>query len=316
MVNRILIRIKVVQLLYSFLLTRNSNEADAERVSALKALERSLSQAHKLYVSIFVLIVRLTEERARQLENAKAKFLATEEDKNPNTRFIDNELAEKLSVNKEIESYIKKYGIDWTDDTDLLHALLDSIMKSSYYQEYMEAETTDWKKDCEFWRQILKNVVFQSDDLLEALEADSVFWNDDLHIIGTFVLKTIRVMSQGRGEGEEIKLLPQYKDEEDSRFGAELFELAVDHKDSYSAYIEKFVDKAHWDSERIALMDMVIMICAIAEIINYPNIPLAVSLNEYIDIANLYSSAKSGQFINGLLYNVVQCLNREGLINK
>lgn len=281
---------------------------------ALKNLETSLRKAHALYMGMFVLIVRLTEQRERQIENAKTKYLATPEDMNPNMRFVDNAFAAALARSEELQSYIKDYGIEWTNDYTLLDSLLALIMNSQIYRDYMEAPRTDWDADCEFWRQILKVVVFQSDDLVDALESESVYWNDDLHIIGTFVLKSIRVDAT-EGEGH-LDFLPQYKDEEDSRFGAELFEFAVRNYDTYYNYIDEFVDASNWESDRIAFMDSVIMVCAIAEIINYPNIPLAVSFNEYIDIANMYSSSKSGHFINGVLYSVIEHLKKEGIITK
>lgn len=299
---------KVVKTLNSYYVARSGYG------QALAMLEHSLLQAHKLYMSMFVLIVRLTEMRETQLENAKSKYLATSQDKNPNTRFIDNAFARALADNVELKAYIKEYGLDWMNDYTFLSSVLDKIMQTTIYKDYMESESSDWASDCEFWRQILRSVVFPGDDLIEMLENTSVYWNDDIHIIGTFVLKSIRIDAQN--EDHHIEFLPRYKDDEDSRFGAELFEFAVKNRDQYYAYVEKFVDTANWESDRIAFMDSVIMICAIAEIINFPNIPLAVSFNEYIDIANLYSSAKSGQFINGILYSVVKHLNEQGLIHK
>ena len=289
--------------------------AKAGYFQALKALERSMEQAYKLYLSVFVLIVRLTEAREVQLENAKNKFLATSEDKNPNTRFINNSFARALSESKELQFLIKEYGsATWTDDILLLNSLLNSIVNSSVYKSYMEASTTDWNKDCEFWRDLLKNVIFPSDIIMDAMEEESVYWNDDLHIIGTFVLKSVRIDAQN--PAGELNFLPQYKDEEDSRFGAELFEFAVKNREKYYSYIDGFVDTSSWESDRIAFMDTVIMICALAEIINFPNIPIAVSLNEYIDIANFYSSSKSGHFINGVLYSIIEHLKSENIIFK
>lgn len=299
---------KVVETLKSYYGAR------ASYYTALKNLETSLKQSRKLYISIFVLIVRLTQARAMQLDAAKNKYLATAEDKNPNTRFVNNSFALALENSKELEAMIKEYGISWTDDITLLNSLLDAIMESSVYREYMEAESSDWEADCEFWRQVLRSVVFMSDDFTNAIEDESALWVDDLHIIGTFALKTIRIDAQS--EPGHLEFLPHYKDEEDSRFGAELFEYAVKNRDLYYSYIEKYVDSSNWDSDRIAFMDSVIMICAIAEIINFPNIPLAVSLNEYIDIANAYSSARSGHFINGLLYSIVEYLKSENIIFK
>lgn len=281
---------------------------------ALKELESSLTQAHKLYISMFALIVKLTRARENQLESAKNKYLATAEDKNPNTKFVDNALAAALAQNKELETLVKEYAIDWIDDITLLNSLLEQIVRSPVYARYMAEPETDWERDCEFWREIMKSVIFQSDDLVEALEGVSVYWNDDLHIIGTFVLKTLRMDAQNPERQPEF--LPRYKDDEDSRFGAELFELVVKNRTEYYDYIDKFVNTANWDADRVAFMDGVIMVCAIAEMLNFPNIPLAVTLNEYIDIANMYSTPKSGQFINGLLYNVVEYLKKEGKLYK
>ena len=283
-------------------------------MTALKNLQRSLDQSYKLYLSIFVLIVRLTQTRAEQLETAKNKYLATDEDKNPNTRFIDNEFAAKLADSAELQDYIKNYAIDWVDDPSMLNALLDTIIESKVYQDYMNAPSTDWQTDCEFWRMLLRTVVFHSDEFADAIEADSVYWNDDLHIVGTFVLKSIRIDAQNYDKKPEF--LPQFKDEEDSRFGAELFSDVVKNRDEYYKYIERFIDTRNWESDRIAFMDVIIVLCAISEIINFANIPLAVSFNEYIEIANLYSSTKSGQFINGILYNICGALREEGVIFK
>lgn len=287
--------------------------AKAGYYQALKNLETSLGKAHQLYMSIFALIVSLTRQREQQIEAAKAKYLATAEDKNPNLRFVENEFANALSENEELAAAIKKYGID-ADDYTLLNSLLGAIMESSIYRNYMSAPATSWEADCEFWRDILKTVIFTSDDFIDALEDKSVYWNDDLQIIGTFALKTIRLDAQD--PDHMLSYFPQYKDDEDASFGAELFELAVKNRDTYYSYIEKFIDTSNWDSDRLAFMDSVIMICAITEIINYPNIPLPVTLNEYIDIANAYSSPKSGQFINGILFSVVNYLKEEGIIVK
>lgn len=293
---------------------KSYHDAKAGYYQALKNLEASLDKAHHLYMSIFALIVELTRIRENQIEAAKTKFLATAEEKNPNKRFVDNSFAAALAASPELAAAIKEYGISWDDDYTLLTSLLQSIVESPAYQRYMDEPTTDWNADCEFWREVLKNVVFVSDDFIDALENRSVYWNDDLQIIGTFVLKSIRQDAQGAEN--TVSFLPQYKDDEDARFGAELFELAVANRNTYTEYIEKFIDTANWDSDRIAFMDQIIMICAITEIINYPNIPLAVSLNEYIDIANVYSSPKSGQFVNGILYSVVRYLKDEGTIVK
>ena len=178
----------------------------------------------------------------------------------------------------------------------------------------MDAPESSFEADCEFWRDILRSVILPGDALSEALEDKSIFWNDDLQTMGTFVLKTIRNAEQA--EGEDISFFPQYKDEEDAKFGAELFTDAVDHREDYRALVEKFINTGNWDPDRLAFMDIVILTVAIAELKNYPNIPVVVTMNEYIEIANNYSTAKSGQFINGVLSSIARDLRESGEIAK
>lgn len=168
------------------------------------------------------------------------------------------------------------------------------------------------EEDADLWRNLYKNVILPSDALAEALESKSIYWNDDLQEMGTFVLKSIRRI----GTGSPSAILPMYKDDEDSHFGVDLLMSAIKHCDEYKELIEKFVNTARWDADRLAFMDIVIMIAAVTEIIDYPSIPLAVTLNEYIEIANHYSTPRSGSFINGILYSVIKHLKEEGRIFK
>ncbi len=281
---------------------------------ARKDLEDSLDQAYKLYFDLFLLIVELTREEVDRQEVAKGKYLATAADLNPDSRFVDNAFAKFLENNETLTEFVDEHKSTWVDSPGLLKNLLDAILASDLYAEYMKLETTDWKTDCEFWRNIMRNVVLPSDALAEALEAKSIFWNDDLSTMGTFALKTIRKFAQSEN-GEGVRFLPQYKDEEDAEFGMKLFTYAVDKREQYREYIDKFINP-DWDPERLAFMDIVIMIAAIAEIDNFPGIPLPVSLNEYIEIANDYSTRRSGPFINGILYSIVNMLIENGELRK
>ena len=288
--------------------------ASAGYLNALNALEDSLNKAYELYHSIFVLMIELTREQERRLEAAKDKHLATADDRNPNTRFIDNGFIRKLTEAPALKEYLKENPISWETDITLINSLLNAITTSSIYTQYMDAPATDYYADCEFWRNILRTIIFPGDDLAEALEDKSVYWNDDLPIMGTFVLKTIR-MAQQKPDAP-VDLFPRYKDEEDATFGAELFVDAVKNRDKYRSLIDKCINTGNWDPERLAFMDIIILTVAISEIINYPNIPAVVTMNEFIEIANNYSSPKSGQFINGVLSSICNELRAEGTIVK
>lgn len=280
---------------------------------ARNSLARSLDKAYELYNSLLYLIVELTRLQNQRIDAAKHKHLATVEDLNPNMRFVENRLAKMLEENETLNTFVNDNSISWVvNNPELVRRLLDRIVESETYAEYMSLAEADLKEDCEFWKNALKKIVFPDDDLAEALEGMSVYWNDDLGIMDSFVLKTIKKAST---DGF-VTILPKYKDDEDAAFGAELFNLAVEHRDEYKALVDRFVNTKQWDSERLAFMDIVIMITAISEIMNYPAIPLAVSLNEYIEIANSYSSPRSGSFVHGILTSVIGLLKEEGRLSK
>lgn len=283
-------------------------------IEARNSLERSLDKARELYFALLLLPVELTRLQDRRLDNAKHKYLPSAEDLNPDTRFVDNALIGRLESSIEMQEYLKSNPISWDNGSETLKLLLDRVLQSDIYAKYMASPTTDYETDCEFWRAVLKNVILPSDVLAEAIESDSVYWNDDIDIIGTFVIKTIKRIAAT--PDSPVELLPKFKDEEDARFGSELFVDTVENYGTYRSYIDKFINEKQWDPERLAFMDVVVMCTAISELLNFPSIPVPVTLNEYIEIANCYSTAKSGQFINGILYSVINYLKKEGKLLK
>ena len=285
---------------------------------ALRTLEKSMYQARELYMRLLALPVELTRLRLDQLELGRQKLLVTHEDLNPNMKFVDNILPAAIERNKDFSDYIEKNHISWLgEDPDLLRLLLKEILNSDIYTNYLNDSKGDVKKDIDFWRDIFVEVILNNKDFLEYLENKSVFWNDDIEIIGSFVLKTFKRFESHKTESEAV--MPMYKDGEngkDARFGAELFNFVVRNRDLYRKYIEDALSHEKWDADRLAFMDLVITMTALAEIINYPEIPLQVSINEYIEIAKSYSSEKSGQFVNGLLASILPKLKEDKLTLK
>lgn len=285
---------------------------------ALRTLEKSMYQARELYMRLLALPVELTRLRLDQLELGRQKLLVTHEDLNPNMKFVDNILPAAIERNKDFSDYIEKNHISWLgEDPDLLRLLLKEILNSDIYTNYLNDSKGDVKKDIDFWRDIFVEVILNNKDFLEYLENKSVFWNDDIEIIGSFVLKTFKRFENHKTESEAV--MPMYKDGEngkDARFGAELFNFVVRNRDLYRKYIEDALSHEKWDADRLAFMDFVITMTALAEIINYPEIPLQVSINEYIEIAKSYSSEKSGQFVNGLLASILPKLKEDKLTLK
>lgn len=309
MINRVLIRIKVVQLVYSFLMNRETKT----QAAAKKELKKSFDKSHELYYLLFKLIIDLTELQASRLDEAKHKFLPTDADLHPNTRFIDNRLVDQLRQSEPLQEFINEYNLTWRDDDIFLRLMLDKVLNSKLYRDYMEMEQNDFAIDCELWYQMLKRVILCDDDMLETIENKSIYWSiDDMNIVGQFVMKTIR-----RFEDKlEDPILPQFKSEDDAEFGEDLFLTSLKQYDENSELIDSLVNDESWDADRLAMMDRIIMCVALTEIKTFPNIPVNVSLNEYIEMAKNFSTARSGQFVNGILHASVRKLKSEGQILK
>lgn len=309
MINRVLIRAKVVQMLYAYMVSKDAMTL----TTAKKELTKSLDKSYELYNALLKLMIELTDVQDLRLDEAKHKFLPTEEDLNPNMRFVENEFVKRLRADQTLADFVDDKKINWRDDELFVRLLLDKILRSEEYQEYMEMPKTSLVRDGEVWYQLMKKVVLPDENLLEHLQSMSVYYtDDDLQIIGQFVMKTIR-----RFEDEESEpVLPQYKNDDDSKFGEQLFSKAVAEMEENNSYIDQFVKTEKWDVERIALMDRVVMCTALTEIRNYPSIPVNVSLNEYIELAKDYSTPRSGQFVNGILNAVVNKLRADKVIIK
>lgn len=301
--------IEMVNTTFTNFFTYSDNLSDA-----LKVLDRSLRKARELYFRLLSLPAEITHIRALDIDENRHKYLRSEEDINPNMRFVENGYARLIAENEEIQSYNEsnKEARWLPQDETLIRNLLKAIMESPVYEEYMNAPETDLHADSEFWRNLYKHVIFNNTDLLETLEDKSVFWNDDIDIIGTFVLKTVRRIEENMPDA----VMKMFKDEEDARFGSELFSATVRGRDEFRDFINQAVENSNWDSERLAYMDVIITMTALAEILNFPKIPLQVSINEYVEIAKAYSTSKSGQFVNGLLGAITAKLQGEGKLLK
>ena len=307
MINRILIRIKVVQMLYSYMVSGNSLSVR----DAKKELSKSLELGYELYHYLLLLIVELTELHADRLEQAKNKFLPTEEELNPNTKLIDNLFVKALMEDADFRSYIDEKPITWRDDDIFMKLMLDRVLRSEEYAQYIDSEGNDFDEDCVFWHSVMKNVILPDEELSDILESKSVYWNDDLETMGTFTVKTIKRFE----DKVEDPILPMYKDNEDSEFGKTLFTKAVEMRAANDEIINAMIS-GKWDAERIAFMDRVIMGVAITEVKEFISIPTSVTLNEYIEIAKYYSTPKSGSFVNGILNNVIKDFKSRRIIVK
>lgn len=307
MINRVLIRLKIVQIIYAYYQNGGKNLETAE-----KELFFSLSKAYDLYNYLLLLIVTVTRFAAKRIEMGKAKMLPTKEELLPNMKFVENKFVAQLEVNKQLNNFVETQKKTWDNEEEFIKKLYTQITDSDYYKEYMEAGTSSFAEDREFWRKIYKNIIFNNENLDNILEEQSLYWNDDKEIVDTFVLKTIKRFDEKNGAKQE--LLPEFKDEEDRDFARRLFRRTILNADYYRHLISE--NARNWELKRISFMDIIIMQIALAEITSFPNIPISVSFNEYIEIAKLYSTPKSAAFINGILDNAVNKMKKEGKLIK
>ncbi len=307
MINRVLIRLKIVQIVYAYYQNGGKNLDTAE-----KELFFSLSKAYDLYNYLLLLMVEVTKQANKRLNAAKNKLVPTKEELFPNTKFVENRFIAQLEVNKQLLEFSNNQKKTWENEADFVKTLCDKILESDIYKEYMASETSSYEEDRELWRKLYKNIIFNNIELDQVLEDQSLYCNDDKEIVDTFVLKTIKRFDEKNGAKQE--LLPEFKDEEDQDFARRLFRRTILNADYYRHLISE--NTKNWDLDRVAFMDVVIMQIALAEILSFPNIPVSVSLNEYVEIAKLYSTPKSGGFINGTLDGIVNSLKKENKLTK
>lgn len=306
MINRELIRIKIVQLTYAYYQNGNHNMDNAE-----KELLFSLSKAYDLYNCLLSLIVSVSREAHLHYDVDVAR--ARREGKElPSAKFVNNRFAMQLEENKQLAEYVETQKTTWEDNIEFVRGLLSQIEQSQIYKDYMANGEDSYEDDREVWRKLYKALVMENEDLDSLLEERSLYWNDDKEIVDTFVLKTIKRFDPKNKAKQE--LLPEYKDIEDKDFAVKLFRATILNADQYQRYMSE--TSRNWDFSRLAYMDVVIMQIAIAEMLNFPNIPVSVTINEYVDLAKLYSTPKSGSYINGMLDSIARYLSENGKMLK
>ena len=307
MINRVLIRLKIVQIVYAYYQNGGKNLDTAE-----KELFFSLSKAYDMYNYLLLLMVEITKQAEKKQSAAKNKLLPTAEELYPNTKFVDNRFIAQLEVNKQLLEFSESQKKTWENESEFVKRLCEKIMDSDIYKEYMASETSSYEEDRELWRKLYKRIIFNNDELDQVLEDQSLYWNDDKEIVDTFVLKTIKRFEEQNGAKQD--LLPEFKDDEDQDFARRLFRRTILNADYYRHLISE--NTRNWELDRVAFMDVIIMQIALAEILSFPNIPVSVSLNEYVEISKLYSTPKSGSFINGTLDGIVNMLKKENKLTK
>ena len=306
MINRELIRTKVLQLTYAYYQNGNKNMDNAE-----KELLFSLSKAYDLYNYLLDLIVAINREERRRVDIA-AQRAAREGTQMPSTKFVDNKFALQLEENNMLSEFLEDKKLNWEDNIEFIRKICQQIEQSEIYNEYMASSDSDYEADREVWRKLYRQLIQENEDLDYILEEKSLYWNDDKEIVDTFVLKTIKRFDPKNKAKQE--LLPEYKDIEDKEFAQKLFRSTILNADQYQRMMSE--STRNWDFSRLAYMDVVIMQIAIAEMLNFPAIPVSITINEYVELAKLYSTPRSGGYINGMLDTIARNLVESGKLLK
>lgn len=302
MINREIIRLKIVQLIYAYY----QNEGKTIDV-AEKELNFSLTKAYDLYNSLLLLLLNLREVAVRRDEarQARDKRMGTKlTGVDADSQFAANKFLLQLEANKSLLAFREKQGQMWENEDAFLKRLYNSFVESDVYQMYLTKEDFSYEADREIVRKLYKSYVCNNDAFDEVLEERSLYWNDDKDVVDSFVLKTIKRFREEDGADQE--LLPEYASDDDRAFASKLFRNTIGLAPEVRTLIKE--NCKNWEFNRLAFMDVIIMQIALTEILSFPSIPVSVSINEYLDIAKVYSTPRSASYINGLLDHVVKKL--------
>jgi N utilization substance protein B len=306
MLNRRLLRVKVMQSVYCY----HKNEMTLQQ--AEKNLLYNVNKSFELYHLLLLMLIEIREYAIKRMETGKSKNRPTQEELNPNTRFIDNLLLIKLSKNQNFLKYIDHNKLSWVNYPEIIKSLYNEICQSDLYIKNMDSEKGDFENDRKFIVKLIEKVIAQYEPLYENLEEQSIFWNDELEYVMSMVIKTLKELKNYEENNQE--LFPEYKDDSDKDFSVTLLRKTIlNHLENLNV-IKKIL--INWDLERIAFVDIILMEIALTEITEFESMPIKVSLNEYIEIAKNYSTPKSGAFINGVLEKIISNYMKEGKINK
>jgi N utilization substance protein B len=307
MISRRIIRTKVLQVLYAYYSNEEKSLNNAE-----KELFFGLKKTYDLYHYLFALIIEIADYAEQRIEIKKNKHQPTYEDLHPNTKFISNQVIQQLRENRSLHSYLDQQKLSWVNHPELIKELYLFLTESDFYKEYMADKNRSYFDDRKFVDKIFNHIILIAEDLYEALEEMSIYWNDDVEFTVSMISKTLKKFNPHSGSDQN--LLPMFKDQDDRDFAKDLLRKSIINHDELLELIKEH--SKNWDLDRIAFMDILIMQLAATEFLYFPSIPTKVSLNEYIELSKYYSTEKSRNFINGILDKTLKDLKNSGKIIK
>ena len=313
MLNRRILRIKAFKVLYANILAGNSSLVQAET-----QLDQSCEATRDLYLYMLSVVPALTQIAKDRQEAAKTKLRPTEEDLNPNTKFVENALAKLIAEDIDLNKLLAKKKFSWAQYDLILKKVMTSIASKEYFQNYMESDKVSLAEDCKLFTRIFEEEFVDLEELEMMLEEKSLYWNDDLAYALTWCCRSFKDFAAGKS----WSMLPLYQSdmlegpdvESDNRFVHKLLQTSYAAYEKYAAMVAESV--TGWERKRLFSTDVVLIAMGLSEAVAFPEIPVKVTLNEYVEIAKFYGTPKSRAFVNGLLDRLIQKLTEEGTIVK
>lgn len=297
-----------MQSIYAMLQSKNT-DIDKED----KFLSFSIANMYNLYLILISLLIEIREKAEERLTLSKKKYLATREEINPNTSFVNNKVLLMLRDNKLIREELKRKKFNhWDIDSEYVTLILDEIYSSELYKNYMSKPVSSFSEDKGILMDIYREIIAPNEKLYDYIEDKNLTWLDDLPLVNTLILKVLKKAKATSGHDHFLPTL--YKDEDDIRFARDLLKKTVLNDEKLQSEIEG--KTPNWDTERIAEIDSILLKMAICEFLNFPSIPVKVTINEYLEIAKEYSTPKSSIFINGILDKLVKEYENKKMLNK
>ena len=308
MLNRRHLRIKVFQAIYSYL-----NGAKNDLVVEEKELIKSIDRIYELFILHISVLTELNRFAFKLIEERKKKRLPTDEDLNPNMKFVEHKLLSSLSESEDLQKKVEQFKISWVDNQELIKKIFNSIVDSKEYQQFMSSENSDFDTSKEFIIKIYKRFIADNEMLEHVFEEKSIHWADDNYFVCGYITKFLKNYKSKWTSERKIPVL--YKDlEDDTEFIKVLFRKTLLNNDEFEKLI--MTKAKNWDSDRIAAVDFIFMKMAVCELTKLNSVPVKVTLNEYIELSKIYSTPKSKMFINGVLDKLIPVLKDSGEIAK
>lgn len=305
MLNRRLIRIKAFKTLFSYEFSGADSPAFAS-----EQLMRSCEGALDLYYFMMNVTGAVVSVAREKIDAAMHKFHPTEEDMNPNMRFVDNGFTALVDADPDFGKVCLKKGLTWGDYDIFVKRLLASITSSEYFKEYMESGQSGFKEDCLLWKRVFEEE-FEDNEMLETiLEDRNPDWSDDLNFVLNVIIKDIDLIQNSHKLPREKTFLK----DDDREFARTLLSESILGFDEYRNLLMENLD--NWDSDRLVSTDVTLIVMGIAEAVNFPTIPVKATINEYVEISKFYSTPNSKVFVNGILDKVIKAKLASGEITK